>query len=922
MQDLSSMHGILRRLPGFVALIALVGLMGLLSACDPAMMRDQVEQPLIAEADEAIPNGQLPKIVLPQHYRLHLNIDPRQETFTGNVAITLDFTRGRQRFWLHGKALRVSDIYLLAADGRRIAASYEQVDETGVAEINLAEPFGPGEARLHIAYEADFNLALEGLYKVEENENAYAYTQFEAISARLAFPGFDEPDFKVPFDVSMTVPEGHTAIANTPLMEQAASNQGRRTVGFATSKPMPTYLVAFAVGPFDVVEWDAIPPSEWRDEAIPLRGIAVQGKGRLLDYALEHTASILQSLEDYFGIAYPYAKLDLLAVPDFNAGAMENVGAITYREVLLLLDEQATPRQIRRYELVHAHELAHQWFGNLVTPVWWDDIWLNESFATWMASVALDLRVTHANHRRDLLARSIGAMATDSLVSARQIRQPILSSHDIASAFDSITYSKGGGVLSMFEQFLGFAAFRAGVSQYLQGRRWQTATADDFIQSIAAQSGDIDSAKVRRAFQSFLQQPGLPILDVQTECTALLGKDAGFQVEIQQRRYFPLGSAGQSDQQWLIPVCLAYEQSGERQMSCRLLEEATAQWRFPGECPAWVLPNANGAAYYRWNQDSDGWLRILAAANVLSPEEQISLADSFVASFEAGGLSLAAFLDGVEMLAQLPTRQAVVQPMKALEVMADSWGDKSQRDLIRGLISQLYARPLAQLGLQAQDDYDTAEHQHRLVEFQALVVRDPALRAELTRSAASYVDFAQAEGAEVDNLGLMDLALTAAVQDFGLPFVTHLRDALLASSDPTFRRRAVNALAQAHDERSAAVVRDLVLDERLRNNEVIPILFYQVSQPETRDAAWAWFKAEFDMLVQRVPEWAQGRLSSVGASFCTDDERIALASFFEPIIEGLGGGPRALANALERIDLCMARHEHYQGDLRRLLASG
>lgn len=458
-----------------------------------------------------IPTGQLPRFVVPTHYDLHLTIDPRASGFSGEVSIDLEFQQSRRLFWLHGNALQVDEINLETSEGNRIKAQYRQVESTGVAEIVLEQAFGPGQAQLKIKYHSDYNLALEGLYKVEEGGADYAFTQFEAISARLAFPGFDEPSFKVPFDVSLTVPSAQTAIANTPAEQEHDNADGTKTMRFATSKPIPTYLVAFAVGPFDVVEGDGIPPSQLRKRAIPLRGIAVRGKGKQFQYALENTASIVEALESYFGIPYPYAKLDLIAVPDFNAGAMENVGAITYREVLLLMDEQATPQQMRAYKSVHSHELAHQWFGNLVTPVWWDDIWLNEAFATWMGHVALDIRDPKDQFRRDLLARSARAMKQDSLASARQIRQPILSSHDIASAFDGITYSKGGGVLSMFERYLGYEAFRAGINDYLATRSWGNATADDFIAAISSQAPGGQAENIAAAFQSFLQQPAAGI---------------------------------------------------------------------------------------------------------------------------------------------------------------------------------------------------------------------------------------------------------------------------------------------------------------------------------------------------------------------------------------------------------------------------
>ena len=417
--------------------------------------------------EDGVPMGRLPRDVLPVHYRIELEVIPEKTTFTGHVEIDLDFTRAVSDFYLHGENLRVSGSRLQLPNGGFIPAQYEEYMETGVAHISLADKVS-GAATLVIDYEADFNESLEALYRVESGGDYYAFTQFEAISARLAFPGFDEPSFKVTFDQFLVVDQAHEAIAGTPAIETKLLENGLKQIRYATTKPLPTYLLAYAVGPLDIVTAPDLPVTNVRDRPLPLRGIAARGKGKKLGYALENTEAILTSLENYFGIPYPYAKLDILAVPDFDAGAMENAGAITYREQLLLFDESSSIKDKRNYQRVHAHELAHQWFGDLVTPYWWNDIWLNEAFATWVAYVSLDLWRPDAGFRRDLNVRMLSAMVTDSMVTARQITQPILSNHDIATAFDGITYSKGGGVINMIEGLLGRETFRKGVQSYME----------------------------------------------------------------------------------------------------------------------------------------------------------------------------------------------------------------------------------------------------------------------------------------------------------------------------------------------------------------------------------------------------------------------------------------------------------------------
>ena len=372
-------------------LLPIALLLSLLAGCSDAPEGDLAAAPPAREitADEP-PTGQLPAAARPNHYRLHLSIDPRRDYFSGRAEIDVTLDQSADTLWLHGKALQVDEASARLADDSEVALDWQQASPVGVARLTAAQPLPAGPLTLVFDYRAPFNTSLEGLHRIRHGDADYAFTQFEATSARMAFPAFDQPGFKTPFDVTLTVPEDVTAITNTPQVARRDDGEGSVTLEFATSKPLPTYLVAFAVGPFDVVEAPPIPPSGLRETPLPLRGITTRGKGDRIRYALEHTADIVLAMESYFDTPYPYAKLDLIAIPDFGSGAMENAGAITYREQLLLLDENATVGDKRNFLNTHAHELSHQWFGNLVTPQWWDDLWLKEAFATWHSYKTID----------------------------------------------------------------------------------------------------------------------------------------------------------------------------------------------------------------------------------------------------------------------------------------------------------------------------------------------------------------------------------------------------------------------------------------------------------------------------------------------------------------------------------------------------
>ena len=391
----------------------------------------------------------------------------------------------------------------------------------------------------------------------------YAYTQFESIAARDAFPCFDEPGFKIPFDTTLVVPAGDEAVANTHEIERKTEG-GSLRVHFAPTLPLPSYLVAFAVGPLEIVPAPDVPPNAVRKRPLPLRGVTTKGHGKEIAYALAHAGEILAVLEQIFGIEYPYDKLDILAVPD-KGGAMENPGAVTFADELLLFDEKTAPVwQKRAYASVVAHEFAHQWVGDLVTAAWWDDIWLNEAFATWIGSKAADTWDPKVEAKLELLEGIQGAIGADALVSARAIRQPIESNNDIENAFDSITYEKGGGVLSMFERWVGADTFQRGLHEYLSQHRFGNATADDFLSAESTASGK----DVKTAFHTFLDQPGVPFVEAEVQCG-----DGGPRLHLKQSRYLPLGSTGDPNKTWQIPVCARYQTGKDVKEACVLLAD-------------------------------------------------------------------------------------------------------------------------------------------------------------------------------------------------------------------------------------------------------------------------------------------------------------------------------------------------------------
>jgi len=873
---------------------------------------------LAADADE-VPVGRLPQDVVPQSYAIDLTIVPEKDTFSGEVRIAVTLAGETDHIWLHGRDLRVSLAEATPEGGAPIAATYKQVDPSGVVRLDLAAPLPKGKAVLHFKYEADFNRQLQALYKVEEDGKPYIFSQMEPISARLAFPGFDEPGFKAPFDVTLTVPQEDVAISSSPIVAQEDAGNGLKRVRFAQTRPLPTYLLAVMVGDFDVVESPALPPNDYRSREVPLRGIAVKGKGAEMRYALENTGRIVKALEDYFGMGFPFPKLDLIAVPDFAAGAMENVGAITFRDTIILAGEHPSRGQLRNARYVLAHELAHQWFGDLVTPAWWDDIWLNESFATWMGN-----RVIHQlwpDEQFDVGFLSYvqeDAFSADARVSARQIRQPVTDQNGINSAFDGITYAKGAGVLAMMEHYVGPYAFKAGISQYLFNHKDGTAVADDLYAEIARTAGDPNVAK---AFKTFIEQPGLPLVETRLACTP--GDPAGgARVTLRQSRYLALGSEAPEPLTWRMPVCLAALADGKWQRQCTLLTTETGAMDLKTrQCPAALMPNAEGSGYYRWSLDEAGWQVLMQNFEGLSPMEQLSTADSITAAFLSGDLTLDRYLDRLERLAQAQEWAAVLSPLDTIFHLVDQVATPEESPALKTRLAGIYAERAMALGLDADtpadktDPVETARARAQLTGSVALALDYAPLKAAYLARARAYLGYGGDGRIHADAIApdlvrnALDVAAASGNADLITAMLKHFRE----TQDVTLRANLLHALARTQAPALVEDIRALALYPELRGNEIETVLWQQMSHVETRDGMWDWIRGHYDALAGRLSKRQQPVLISVTRSFCSAQRRDEVQAFFKEKVPDMEGGPRTYAQTLEAISGCMALRAHNAG---------
>lgn len=869
-------------------LLAATMLAGVLVATPALAQQPAAEAPIPAEAG-MMPAGKLDGAVAPQAYRLDLTVDPTKDRFSGHVEIDAEVKKAGRYVWMHGRDLKVGKVTAMVG-GQPVAGTFRQVDPTGVALVTFDAPLPAGKTTFAFDYDAPFGEGPAGMFHLKVGEDWYSWTQHESIDARASFPSFDEPGFKVPWNVTLRTPAGLKAVSNAP--EVKTETVGAMTVHtFAPTLPLPSYLVALMVGPFVTVE-GVVPPTPQRTTPLPIRIVSTKENAGKLDFALEGTKGVVQHLEAYFGQSFPYPKLDQITTP-ILPGAMENAGADLYADSILVMDEKASTAQKRTFGMVVSHELAHQWFGDLVTPAWWDDIWLNESFANWMGFRIGNEWRPDLNIGAGALAEGFGAMGIDALIAGRPIHQTIEKNAQIDAAFDTITYGKGGHVVAMVAAFMGDTKFRDGVRGYMAAHKYGNATSAEFFKAMAEAAGD---PRILPAMQSFTDQQGVPLVTLERANN----KNGGPQSwKVTQSRYVRYGMKG-PETKWGIPLCM--RQGDLRQ--CTLLTDTSATVTIKSAGP--IMPNAGGTGYYRFELPAKDWDALIAATPALSGGEALAVEDSLNASFYAGRVTADQLIAGSRALAANPDSYASGDATGLLQAMADRGViAASAKPQFRAFVGGLYAQQLKALGLNPRagahsgDDPEKQQRRVQLVELIAGTAQDAALRTQLASAVDAYLGGDQSA---------LDPALFGAAFDAWLG--THkldgaktLMDKALASEDPLFRPSALGAIGSSGDAATAKWLLDEFQDKRLRQSEKLNFVRYVVYTPETRDWGYSWMKAHLDELLNGGAGIFFGaRLPQILGNFCS----VAQADEFDGLRAKFAGksGALELERTIERVRAC------------------
>ena len=828
--------------------------------------------------------------VVPIFEAVRLRLDPARTEYSGTVAIDLEVRRATAEVRFHARGQTFSRLTLSQGD-REIPVEVER-GQNGYTVARARAPLAPGAYRLTIDFTQAFDTrAVVSLFRTEKDGRAYAYTQFEAADARGAFPCWDEPGFKIPWQVTLEVPGALQAVSNTPLeKEQPGKPAGEwKTLTFARTPPLPSYLVAIAVGTFDSTPIPGL--------SVPGRVISPAGQGKLAGLAVETTPALLAALERYFGQPYPFAKLDLIAVPE-RFGAMENAGAITFTDTILLTDP-GTPSVEHRALLAYvtAHEMAHMWFGDLVTLAWWDDLWLNESFADWMTLKVVDQVFPSYGASLKALKDLNRVMESDAQPSARAIHREITDPDQAIQAV-GVTYDKGKAVLAMFESWLGPEVFRKGVLDHLRTRAWGNAVAADFWTALERASGRKD---VAAALAGFLNQPGLPLVQVEPL--------PGGRLRLAQRRFLVRGAAA-PPLAWKVPVGLKVSDGKSVYTVRTLLEPAGAEVAVPGLPPgaaiAWVMPNLGAAGYYRWQVPEPMLAALLAdASKALDTRERIALVGNLSALLDAGQLRGDRYLEALEALAANPEPWVVSAVLDGLGKVRPLVSERTEEPFA-AYIRRTLRPALAQIGAEPRPGEDPAAAQlrPRLLGWLGREGRDEAVLAHAAKSLRRVLD----DPAGTDP-ALAEVTLRLAAWQGDRALFDELRRRFESAKAPGERARFLTALGDFRDPVLRGEALRYSLEGPLRPSE-LPNIPAEMLRSGERGAGqvFDWLHANYDRIAALLPPAAQGFLPRF-VSGCSAERLARGRELFSRPGHSVPGMAERLAQVADEINLCVALRE-------------
>jgi len=825
----------------------------------------------------------LPEIARPENYKLTFTPDLDSAKFDGDETISIQVIKPTSEITLNAVDIDFHDV-TVTSGGATQKAKVTPDKEKEMVVLGVEKQLAAGPATIHINYTGTLNSEMRGFYLGKDDQGRkYAATQFESTDARRAYPSFDEPGYKATFDITAVAPRGMAAISNQKVLSDTDSGD-KHTVRFATTPKMSSYLAALVVGNFEYIEGE--------QDGIPIRVWATTGKKDTGKFALDAAQHILAYYDKYFGIKYPYGKLDLIGLPDFSAGAMENTACITFREVILLIDEKQGSVDLKKtIASVIAHEMAHQWFGDLVTMAWWDDIWLNEGFATWMESKPVEAWKPEWNVNLDDVSATGGALSVDSLANTRPIHQAADTPAQIQELFDGIAYGKTAAVLRMLEAYLGPETFRAGVNAYLQKHQYANASAVDFWDAQAKTS----KKPVDKIMPTWVNQPGAPMVNVKTQCSG-----DSTTVALSQKRYFVERTKfdSPSEELWQIPVCM--KGSADSSAKCELLTKKEETFKLNG-CSTWVLANANATGYYRVGFQPEA-IRDLAkdAETKLAPGERISVQNDIWASVRVGREPVGDYLAFAQGLQSDPSRAVVEDVLGRLDYIGDYLVSESDRGQYQAWLRQYLAPSMKEVGWEPKAGESDEQKILRSRLFNALGydARDP----QVLTQARKIADQALVDPSSVDH-ELAGGAFRLAALDGGPDFYDKIMGNLKDAKSPEIYYNDLFTLAEFSDPKLLQRTLDFAISPDVRSQDALQLIGAVMGNPAGRNLAWDFVRQHWPEMEKAGGPFASAAVVQATSVFCDATTRDQVTEFFAA--HKVAAAERSYKQSIERINSCI-----------------
>jgi alanyl aminopeptidase len=797
----------------------------------------------VGHASAEVDPLRLTREVAPVAQSVELTLDPAKDDYHGRVLVDLLAQQPFTSFRLHARGPVIRRATLTSNDGETVELVAELVNERhGLVRLTAPRELGPGNYRLQAEFTASFQRDGLGLYKTVSRGDPYLFTQFQDTHARKAFPCWDEPSFKIPWQLTLTVPAALEAVGNAPAALESRAGDWK-TIAFGRTPPMPSYLIALAVGPLEYVPVPGL--------AVPGRIVTPKGQAALAAEAVRLAPPLLARLEEYFGIPYPYAKLDQIAVPEYVYGAMENAGLITYTDRPLLMDpEKPSFVARRRLANVMAHEMAHMWYGDLVTMSWWDDLWLNESTADWICA-----RIAHhvfPEFRLNLQeSREIkAAMRSDALPSITAIKRPVTAETELSQLADELTYNKGKGILTMVENWIGPAQFRAAMRAYFVKHSWSNTVAQDLWNAFSATSGD----DITGMLAGFIEQPGVPLVSCELQADGRL--------RLTQRRFHNLGDP-QLPGEWRVPVVLRWAKGGEVHRERILLSGPTQVVDIPGLADAdWIYPNAGESGYYRWNLSPALNARLAGRLDALQPIERLGLLDNTSALFAAGLIDGNDYLAYVTAFGRDPDPDVSTGVIGSIAGLDNTFITPETRAAYHAYQSAILRPILNRIGLRVAEGEPASHGPLRNALYNALgyEAADADVVAECRRLAAVFLkDPAKADPA----LRGTALAITAYHGDAA--FFDTVQATFEQASTPIVRSATLGALGSFRDPALARRALGYSLTPAVNSTEFLGLVRQVGGNPDLRALAIDWVMEHYAAIAAKAPPQYTANLIGVAA---------------------------------------------------------